>query len=76
RTRKANSGEPPAPPASPAAPTGADLMRRVQALGIGREQDFLRRVHELRAGHQPGVWNDRQRLALETVLAVWEAKPK
>lgn len=75
RTRKAHSGEPPAPPASPSAPTGADLLRRVQALGMGRERDFWRRVHDLRAGHQPGEWNERQRMALGAALAAWEAKP-
>jgi hypothetical protein len=50
-TREADSGEPPAPPVSPAAPISADLLRRVQPLGRGREQDSWRRVHELRAGH-------------------------
>ena len=76
RSRKAQSGEPPAPPASPTAPTGADLLRRVQALGLGREQDFWRRVHELRAGHHPGGWNDRQRTALDAALVAWDAKTR
>jgi hypothetical protein len=63
-----------AAPAEPQAPTARELLRRAQALGIRREAEFWRRVHELRIGHRPGQWNPRARLALATTLAIWEAK--
>jgi hypothetical protein len=62
-------------PAEPQAPPARELIARAQALGIRREADFWRRVHELRIGQRPGRWNPRARLALAAALAIWEAKP-
>jgi len=61
--------------AEPQAPPARELIARAQALGIRREAEFWRRVHELRIGHRPGQWNPRARLALAAALAIWEAKP-
>jgi hypothetical protein len=58
----------------PQATAAPELIARAQALGIRREADFWRRVHELRIGHRPDRWNPRARLALAVALATWEAK--
>ena len=61
-------------PAEPQAPTAREILDRARALGIHRERDLYRRVHELRIGHRPGQWNPRARLALAAALAIWETK--
>jgi hypothetical protein len=61
-------------PAEPQAPTARELIARAQALGIRREADLWRRVHELRIGHRPDRWIPRARLALAAALATWELK--
>jgi hypothetical protein len=58
----------------PQAPTARELIARAQALGIRREADLWRRVHELRIGHRPDRWIPRARLALAAALATWELK--
>ena len=62
------------PEPDPVGPAGRELIARAQALGIRREADFWRRVHELRIGQRPDRWNPRARLALAAALAAWEAK--
>jgi hypothetical protein len=72
RAARKAAGPPPAEPFAGPQPTPTDLVRRAQALGLGRERDFWRRVHELRASHRPGEWTAGQVVA----LAAWEAKAR
>jgi hypothetical protein len=74
RKAKAAAGPPPAEPFAGPQPARMDLVRRAQALGLGRERDFWRRVHELLASHRPSEWTAGQVVALDAALTAWEAK--
>jgi hypothetical protein len=76
RKAKATAGPQPAEPFAGPQPARMDLVRRAQALGLGRERDFWRRVHELRASHRPSEWTAGQVVALDAALSAWEAKAR